>query len=402
MKIKFGLDVDLTGNHGKWRHEETRFLDRGEGLHGRTFELTQAQFDVLGTHFLNLEKEENTAIEEIAGFLKLKPKEKPRIYAYEDDAPFIFAIEKKKAKEEGREPRLKPFELRAALGLGGPHLRNSSTCKSQALCALNTVLTTEQIDELSGHGKHASVPRLSGDMENIYLHSTGPLSNHTKKSGAKVHFRKELGTDGVRLFWTVPPQNCDFLTPESSDLCSVDPEYCSQIKNLVKKLQRLEWALYNAEVPEQYKVHKEKLIQKVIKAYEGFSSITPKPDNKKISGWFGYALYLLAQPRSATENDLQQKIGSIRLLLNSIYMAMVDAWKIVIEEVAVQGGQTEELANEEGVDAVASYLSKEDKQGICKILGRNYVEPDSDLDGDYEADDELTSSEDERVAPAMH
>jgi len=220
-KIKLSLDVDLTGNHGKWRHEETRFLDRGQGLHGRTYELTEEQFLAYQKHFRTLDQEENAAIEEIAAFLKLKPKAKPRIYAYEDESPLIFAIENKKAKEEGGKSRLNPFGLRVGLDFLPPlpHIRKSDTCKSQALAALRNartdagdlILSDEQVNELTDHGKHPSVPRFSGPMmEDIRLHSTGPLVEHTKKSGEKTHFRKDVGTDGVRLFWTLPPQKADF------------------------------------------------------------------------------------------------------------------------------------------------------------------------------------------------
>src|SRR5690349_653229 len=47
LKIKLGLDVDLNGNHGMLRHEEVRFMDLGCGLHGVTFELTEAKFNEL-------------------------------------------------------------------------------------------------------------------------------------------------------------------------------------------------------------------------------------------------------------------------------------------------------------------------------------------------------------------
>lgn len=413
MKEKLKIDVDLQGNHGKWRHEETRYLDKGEGLHGKTFELTEEQFNALEQHFHTIIEQEDQAITETAEFLKIKPKDNPRIYPYEHHSTLIYAIEKAKAEVEGRESRLKPFELRVGFGLGGPYIRDSQTCKSQALSALRIVLSAKQIAELTEYGKHPSVPRYSGLVEDMYLHSTGSLSMHTKKSGAKVHFREQRGTDNVRIFWTIPPQVFDAFTPDVNNLLTVDPEHCAEVKKLVSKLQRLEWVLHNAEVPQQYIGHKQQLIQKVIRCYEEFSIIMPKPDDKKISGFTGLALYLFAHPRSDSERVLQKKIGMGKMLLNSIYMAIVDGWQIdeVVslpnDETAAHFLSTSEQSLEEKTpivalmideysEAVVSYCTKEDKQAICSILGRNYLEPLSACDADWESDSDEEYYEDDR------
>jgi hypothetical protein len=401
MKVQLKIDVNLQGNHGKWRHEELRCLDKGEGLHGKTFELTEEQFNALQDHFHTLVEKEDQAIKEIAEFLKIKPKDKPRIYPYEDCSTLIFAIENAKAKAEEREPRLKPFDLRLGFGLGGPYIRNSQTCKSHVISALRTVLSAKQIAELTEYGKHPSVPRWSGRVEDLYFHSKGPLVDHTKKSGAKVYFREELGKDNVRLFWTIPPQEFDAFTPEVKDLFTIDEEYCDDVKKLVSKLQRLEWALYNAEVPGQYKLYKQQLIQTVIQCYEQFSQIMPKPDNKKVAGVQGLALFLLSQPRSEAEKVLMKKIGDGKMLLNALYMAMVDGWK-VDEGALLSNKETaahllsaskEDLGEktsmvefvDECPEAIVSYFTKKDKQVLCRILGRNYMEPVSNRKADCES-----------------
>lgn len=378
-KIQYGLDVDLFGNHGKWRHEETRFLDRGEGLHGRTFELTEEQFNALQQHFVSIEQKETEAIQEIATFLNLKPKKEFRIYAYEDDSPLIYSVEKTKAREDKRASRLNAFEFRpgwdwrphlSGPSLWGPNLRDSASCKSQAISALSCaqtpdgkpILSAQQIDELTEHGRHPTVPRYSGPMmENIYLHSTGPLVEFTKKSGAKVYSRKELAPNGTRLFWTLPPQKADFLTEESAALCKIDEGAVSQAGNVISKLQRLEWALRNAQVPEQYKEHQNNLINTIIAAYEAFSALAPKSDDHKIGGYKGMFLNWLSLPKSAAERDLNKEIGNARALLNEIYMAMADGWKLE--------------ADSEDCVAVVTCLAGADKKLLCNILGRNYVEP---------------------------
>ncbi len=331
IKKSLGLEVAFSGSHGKWRHEDIRYLDRGKHLHGRTFELTEEQFLALEQHFINLEKEENEAIEEIASFLQLKPKADHKIYAYEDYGAFIFSIEKAKANASNREPRLHSFELNFSLDWWGPHLRNAHTCKSEAIVALRnahtntgSILNKGQIDELTVSGKHPSFPRFSGTkMEDIRLHSSGPLSTHTKKSGEKIYFRDK---DGVRVFWTLPPQNIDFLTDSSQQLGIIKPEQRSKVINLITQLQSLEWVLYNSSVEQHYK---QDFTAKLVKVYEAFATI--HIDNNKLEEWQKKLMYsFFASEQSIDELELKKKIDEAKNLLNTIHITIKDLKKPVI------------------------------------------------------------------------
>lgn len=385
LKLKLGLDVDLNGNHGMLRHEETRFLDRGMGLHGVTFELSEEQFKLLEKNCKDMEAQQQAAIIENAEFLKIpaKAKENTRIYAYEDYSALIYAMEKAKAAAEGRPSRLKPFEFRASLGLFGPSLKESHTCKSQMINLLATVLSDKQIARLTEKGKHPTIPRLSGDVEEFFLHSTGTLSVHEKASGETAYFRDDL-SDKVRLFWTLPPQKYESLSDETERLFKLDEEHCESLKKLVSHLQRAEWAVRNAVVGEQYKKYKEDLLALIIQSYEQFAIIAPKEDTTKTSGLFGFALSLLALPRSKDQSDLLAKIKQGNYLLNALYMAMVDGWEFTEEPIDGPASAKDSVissddASKDGLDsdlvAVASLFSIKSKKAVCAALGRSYVEP---------------------------
>lgn len=408
IKIKMGLDVDLYGNHGMLIHEDLRFLDRGEGLHGVTFELTQQQFELLDRNCKTMAENQYLAIQAIADFLKIPAKsaDKTRIYPYEDYSVAIYNTEKLLAKNEGRESRLKPFEFNFT------HFSASRTCKSQIIELLATVLSAEQIKRIKGY--LPTVPRSSGVMEDIYLHSVGPLHTHIKKSGEIVSYRKAADA-GVKLIWTIAPQEVETLSQATTDLLAVDPEYCSQIKSVVRKLQCLERAVRDATFDDSHTSdkgklieHHKKLMEQIIACYKAFSIITPKPeeDNTLKSGLYSFFVWLANQPRNKHEGILLKKIGDARMLLNSVYMGLVQAAPDLDYPSAADLMNAAEAADEDELDAadsvepvldvagsvldegyseaVVAYFSERDQRKICKIIGRNYTkdEPDEEVEAE--------------------
>lgn len=367
LKLKMGLDVDLYGNHGMLCHEQIRFMDLGTGLHGVTFELTEQQYVELQKKCQFMEKEQYEAIGEVVDSQNLQEKtnQPPKIYPHEHLSPLIYELEKVKAKQNGREPRLKPFDLLISLDLWGPHLRGSHTCKSQVISLLSGILSQNQIDRLTVHGKHPTVPRFSGQMETIHLHSQGPLKSHKKLSGNVVYYRDGKNPD-VKLYWTIPPQEIEALSEETWKQFEISEDHCDEVKHIVKKLQRLEWLFINAELPERYNRYKQALIQQISSYYQAFSSIEPKKTVEKISGFYGYALGLFSLPRDSHEKVLLQKINQAQLFFNAIYMAIVEQWEL----------KDNVLLNDQDIDleALASYLKVEDKKAVCALLGRSYCE----------------------------
>ncbi|KTD06068.1 hypothetical protein Lgra_2845 [Legionella gratiana] len=369
LKTKLALDVDFQGNHGWLTHEEVRFMDLGHGLHGYTFEITEEQFNELQKRCTRAVADQEAAIKEVVGSEKIPSDSarKVRFYKEEPVSKHIFEIEKYKAKMEGRQSRLKPFDLHVSLGFWGPSLEKSHTCKSEALNLLEGILTEEQLAPF----KATSLPRFISGLEPIFLHSTGKLHTHTRSSGKEVFYRDGHDED-VKLYWSVPPQHFEALSEDTVDLFSIDPEYVSEVKSMVSKLQRLEWSLRNASLPMQYQEYKDSLIDKVIACYKAFAIMEPKKDTK-ISGWQGFALSLFSLPRSKEEKKLQDKIHQAKMLLNSIYMAIVDGWEID-DNYPSEVSATEHDEDYNPLEAIVSYLSIDDKKKLCQILGRSYVE----------------------------
>lgn len=371
FKIKNHLDVDFQGNHGMLIHEEVRFMDLGHGLHGYTFELTQYQFAQLQKRCADAVAEQEAAIREIVGDgqnFKTDPARKGRVYKEEAYSRQIFEIEQIKAKIEGRPSRLKPFDFHLSFGLWGPSLKNSNTCKTRAVALLEGILTEEQLAPF----KNSSFPRMIQGLESILLHSEGPLRIHTRASGKEIFYRDQKLDKEVKLYWSVPPQYFDALSEETVNLFEIDEDYREEVKYLVSQLQRLEWVIRNASLPRQYQKHKEELIQQIIACYKAFAQIEPKSETK-INGWHGSFLFLLSLPRSKEEKKLQGKIQHAKTLLNSLYMAIVDNWTFD-EDFETSSGE------EDTPETLVSYLPREEKKKICKIMGRSYLENDEEAD----------------------
>ena len=194
-KLAIGLDVDFYGNHGMWRHEEARYLDRGKGVHGSTFELTEEQYDQLNNLCRDMESGQQAAIDEAVKELNLSPLSEYHIYPYENNSVKIFEHE---CKKNPKNPRLHPFIFNLSYSIWGPNFNGSHDCKTQAIELLEQVLTPKQIAVLTENEQHRHLPRKSGPVELLYLHSTGPVKLHHDK-----HAYRDL-TQGAELYWTIP------------------------------------------------------------------------------------------------------------------------------------------------------------------------------------------------------
>lgn len=146
------------------------------------------------------------------------------------------------------------------------------------------------------------MPRLIPGLEPILLHSEGPLHIHKKSSGKEVFYRDKKQDKEVKLYWSVPPQRFDQLSADTESLFKIDEEYRDEVKYIVSQLQRLEWLIRNASLPEKYKEYQNDLIQRIVSCYKAFAIIEPKNDSK-ISGWqgsiLGFFLYREARKRKS-------------------------------------------------------------------------------------------------------
>jgi hypothetical protein len=380
IRISLGLDIYLTGNHGMFKEEDTRFYDRGKGLHGASFELTHSQCEQLKEECNRIIAEQEAAIREVVEpqGIKGKPLAEVRHHTHEEFSSLIYALEQIKAKQQGREPRLKPFYLSLSVGFWGLSTETSKNCKTQSLSVLAKILNPEQICRLTDNGNHPTIPRKSGKMEDIYLHSTGPLREYTRKSGDKEYYRNVKEDSEVKLYWTIPPQEFEALS-EDTNVFHMDKTYCERIKPLVKRLQALEWLVRNADVPQNLKPYKQSLIRQIIERYTCFSVIKEKQPTSAMGEWHARAFSLFLLPKNTEEKALEKQIERGNDLLNSLYMAIVDNWVIEDEHLLEDPSSLEYLLSESTlptspVEAIASYFSVKDKQHVCSILGRSYCE----------------------------
>lgn len=371
IKKKIGLDIDLTGNHGILRHEEMRYLDQGKGLKGKSFELSKEQFESLQRRCKTMEQGQYAAIQEVTtGF---KGKQPYRHYPQESLSKHIYAIEKAKAEEEKREPRLSPFEIRYSLF---SCLNRSYTCKSLTMKLLDGILSKEQLAGLSKHGWNQAIPRYSGPMESIFLHSVGPLKPYTKRSGETVYNRDDKNPE-TKLYWTIPPQEVDFLNESTKAQFSLPADYIDEAKSAVKRLQALEWLFYNAPIDSKYKIYTDGIVEKIKSLYSAFSDSHTDKTAAKATGVEAYFLRLLHLPSNHSEQGIAQRVKAARYFFNALYMTMVDDERI-------DDSIPCELDIEESYDgkynpleSLACHLPQKFQKQLCRVIGRTYVKPEA-------------------------
>ncbi|MFJ1269065.1 hypothetical protein ACD661_10890 [Legionella lytica] len=398
LKRNIGVDVDLLGNHGWLMHEEVRFMDMGYGLHGYSYELTEGQFNELQDECRSRVQAQESAVREVLGDIGLtaSPTGKMRCYPGEKHSREVYEIELRKAKIDQRDSRLHPFDFKLSLGWTGPTFKGSHTCKTEALSLLETVLPSE---ELAPYHKSTFPRWVSGGMENIILHSEGDLDTHTRSSGKKVYYR-DGKKEGVKLIWTIPPQKIKPLPGSTIDkLFAVDDEYCYQAKQVAGTLQKLEWMLRQAELPKECDVYRTELMKRIVAFYQGFSFIKPEIKTPKISGMAGFFHSLANLPKNKEQYHLLKLIEQAEYLFNSLYMALVHGIRIneaLPPELAFFTENENEVdatfLGENPLEVLVSYLSLDDQKKLCKIIGRNYCDPDSE--------DEVVSEG--QASPALH
>ncbi len=377
FKIDMKADVDVWGNHGFLKHEEFRFLDPGKGTHGTTFQLTEAQFTLLQAKCKKIVFDQEQAIKEVVDELGLKvtSKQKVRHYAHEEHAKLIYDVEKTKAKQENRPSRLRPFDY-------------SYSCKTGVISILEEILRKEQIDRLTVSGHNRIIPRFSGKLEDIYLHSEGPLSKHKKAAGGIVYFCDGADPE-VKLYWTLPPQEIETLDKSTKDLLTVSRKYCDDAKNLIGKLQRLEWLFINAEVPTKYQKYKTTLIHSIQACYQSFSVINAPKEKKDIEQWKKSVASFFSLPVDEDEKALHDKIKRGQNLIDNLYRSISYGFEIETDCSSESPAMFEspiEDTHFHTEEALASYLSLTDKISLCKIIGRSYdgLETEDELCEEYQ------------------
>lgn len=379
IKKSLRLDTDFYGNHGMLYGEEIRYLERGHGLHGVTFELTEVKFILLQQKCSKMAMDQEEAINDAVRDLQLKPLSgKIRNYPFEHESYRIYQYELRRAKEEKRLSRLHEFSLSPST--------DAHTCKAQMLTLLAGVITQKQLERITGW--HPTIPRFSGRMENILLHSAGPLYQYQKSSGEVVYYRK--GKE-AKLYWTFPPQEIETLSDRTRDLFKIHHDHRDEVKLVVRKLQALEWFFRNVELPDIYSAHRNKLIKHIIMLYESFATIEPKKSQFAKNDWTSFWRWLASQPRDLDEKLLLDKLAKAKNFINNLYMAVVDGWDLDgissnadKNDITWDSNELSNQSDDEDLEILATYLTANQQKELCKIIGRSYVDPAVDLESSFD------------------
>ncbi|TAL59684.1 MAG: hypothetical protein EPN84_10745 [Legionella sp.] len=378
LKSKVGLKLDLAGNHGWFTEEVYRFLDLGVGIHGVNFEVSEANLWKTDSLFQNKVRDQIAATEEAAKALNLKPQGKWKRYPCDDHSAEIFEYEKKKAKEEGRESRLQPFDLSPSLGWTGPHFYDASTCKSQIMDILSQVLTEKQIARLT---VHPTIPRWSGPMEDLYWETRGPIEEHTKSSGEIVLSRN--GTNpAVGLYALLPFQEVE-ASPEIINRFRIEEPYCGQIKKQISQLKQLEWLFRNTKMSEPLKGTRDQLVEKIVGYSRAFFDISHKanPPSDEEQSSFVYSFFYNSE--TPQQKKLSDKIKEVGQFLDSLYTGAVEHWDMNWLYPFNQIGKTPTPADDP-VKLLLCALPKDKKHKLCEILERHYFEPQHEAESQVE------------------
>lgn len=325
IKSKLGFDFDLCGNYGYWKSEELRFLDLGYGLHGVTFEISKSQYEQLKKNLIQTSLNEDTAISEM--------KEKLTTELGEPDSIEIYHQELREAYEDSRPSRLKRFDFMLSLTTNGVTLESSNTCKNMALDALRAIDIPEALLDSIFNSDDASyaLPRMSGKMEDIFLHSEGPRHLYISPSMNQNSFFRTWDDKADQLFWTLPPLMVRKHEGEYPFLgIPFQSSLLTAIKNCISMLQQVELVLTNAETNEDDKVNK--LKERMVLLYNYFSTLTSK-----------------CQP-----HEVEKHVCSCYLALNNLYFA-------------IRGD-----CDDHELEAVTKRIDLASQVKICDILGRTH------------------------------
>jgi len=305
---KVGFNFEPRGNYGETKQEEIRYLDLGYGLKGKTFEISEQQFNQLNhLHKKRVENEKNAVA---------RARENLTNSGTKVTSGLILEEEKKFAQREGRQSQLTTFNA------GTPYLHKESqiyTCKSSAIELLKEIgITPEFLQEFTRESP--GMPRFSGKLEEIFFYSEGPRHRHASSRTGDIKFFREWKDD--KLYWSLPPQY--LVTGETEQFH--DSELIKEAKKTISMLQRIEYVVVHAIIDSIYETQRQKLIEILCNIYSNFSN-----ENLKIN------------------------IDNAKHLLDTVYFAI-----------------DEECYDKNKAATVVSKLNPDSLSKICKIMGKTY------------------------------
>jgi len=277
IKYMIDLEIDLSGGHGELRREKMRHID-GNGIHGLTFDISEEKFNHLLKLFEERMAAEKAAIQETNDYY--------RRYGIEPNGQNRLIIEKSWADTDGREPRLKPFDINIELTTKGLDSKKSHDCKNYALEFLfeTKIIDEETRDKILGNDFMHGLPRFNGLSTNpLRLVSTGEPYSYSPTSELTKYSRSWENKN--KLFWATLPI---FINSSKAEVTKINRQQMT-IKKVLTQARALEAKLLhkindievktskrqntrNVEGFDQRKVVLERQLERVQSIYELFKN----------------------------------------------------------------------------------------------------------------------------------
>lgn len=229
-KNVLGFQIDLQDGHGLFKQEVVRDLD-GPGLNGFSFEVSLQQFEKMTQNYQEIMKSEQEAITELNSELTAK--------GIVTNGYTRHVLEKEKAKNEGRKPRLLPFHVTMEFNANGFDTTASHTCKDRSLGFLldNGVIDESIKQKISSSHYQKAFPRYSSyQLMPFRLVSLGEPEEHVSKKTKTVFYNRTWGQN--KLVWATP-----IRTLESIQAGTIKDDHHDDLKIVLRRTRDIELML---------------------------------------------------------------------------------------------------------------------------------------------------------------
>lgn len=314
FKKSLGFNFDLQGNYGILKVEEMRYLDLGYALHGISFEIDDDQYRNLKKLCREIIDNQEIAVNEAKQNLQYLGRE-PGLHE-------IFEEEKRHAQASGGKSRLRPFEMRVSMCSSGWSLAESYNCKTMAIELMIAIgVPRECLASLTPDHALSVMPRYSGELEDIYFHSTGSLNTFQSERTGAITLFKKWGES--KLYWSLPPQ-CITRVGKNDAVEYDDHEYAlpsdwaKAIKQSLSRLQQIENVVIHADIDYSFESCRNTLQKKIFQLYEKFATMNAELDYMEYQEYISKADNFLTRMYHAIHDDYFEKeyIESITSLLD--------------------------------------------------------------------------------------
>lgn len=286
FKTYLQLGYDFTNSFGELKEEELRYLDVGKGLHVKVFSISDDQYQKLISIIQKRIHDQQEAIKEKTQELQNRN--------LKVNSKAIFKEELKR-----NEPRLKPFNITPSIGITGLTLDKSITCKSLIIELLREInIPSSELDLLTNNSK--TIPRFSGKLEEVVLHSVGHINLHQSKRTGQLHFFRQWRN--AKLYCSLPLQN---IVGESSNVRTFFyvPEDVAQIsRKYIYQLQEIDKIVSGTEIDSKYKNYKNAYLERLHEIIDLFAIVKIGKDYKEINDVANYFLsasyFVMCDPKT--------------------------------------------------------------------------------------------------------